>query len=64
MHEVEVAINHDLANFKRWLSSDKLSLNLVKTEYLLIGSQYNIINNLFTAPNVSIGEIPIRRVRD
>jgi hypothetical protein len=63
MHEVEVAINHDLANFKRWLSSDKLSLNLVKTEYLLIGSQYNIIN-LLTAPNVSIGEIPIRRVRD
>jgi hypothetical protein len=63
MHEVEVAINHDLANVKRWLSSNKQSLNMVKTEYLLIGSQYNI-NNVLTAPNVSVGDIPIRRVRE
>ena len=29
----EVAINDDLANIKQWLSANKLSLNLVKTEY-------------------------------
>ena len=47
--DAEVAINHDLANIKQWLSANKLSLNLVKTEYLLIGSRHNI-NNLFHAP--------------
>ena len=31
--DAEVAINHDLANIKQWLSANKLSLNLVKTEY-------------------------------
>ena len=62
IQEVEGAINHDLANIKRWLFSNKLSLNLVKTEYLLIGSRYNI-NNLLTAPNVYVGDTPINRVR-
>ena len=46
----EVAINHDLANIKQWLFANKLSLNRVKTEYLLIGSKYNI--NLFRSPKV------------
>jgi hypothetical protein len=32
MHEVEEAINHDFANVKRLFSSNKLSLNLVKTK--------------------------------
>ena len=47
----EVAINHDLANIKQWLFANKLSLNRVKTEYLLVGSRYNI-NNLFRSPKV------------
>ena len=34
--DVEVAINYDLATVKQWLSSNKLSLNFIKTEYLLI----------------------------
>ena len=62
MQEVEGAINHDLANVKRWLCSNKLSLNLVKDEYLLIGLRYNI-NNLLTAPNFYVGDTSINRVR-
>ncbi|CAB4001579.1 Hypothetical predicted protein, partial [Paramuricea clavata] len=31
IHDVEVAINHDLTNVKQWLSANRLSLNLVKT---------------------------------
>ena len=54
--DAEVAINHDLANIKQWLSANKLSLNLVKTEYLL--------NNLFHAPNVHVGDIPIKRMKE
>ncbi len=40
--EAEVAINADLNNIREWLLSNRLSLNLVKTEYLLIGSRHNI----------------------
>jgi retron-type reverse transcriptase len=40
--EAEVAVNADLNNITEWLLSNRLSLNLVKTEYLLIGSRHNI----------------------
>ncbi len=63
IQDVEVAINHDLTNVKQWLSANRLSLNLVKTEYLLIGSRYNI-NNLLAAPNVFVGDTPIKRVKE
>ena len=61
--DAEVAINHDLANIRQWLSANILSLNLVKTEYLLIGSRHNI-NNLFHSPNVHVGDRLIKRVRE
>ncbi|CAB4015864.1 Hypothetical predicted protein [Paramuricea clavata] len=62
IQDVEVAINHDLTNVKQWLTANRLSLNLVKTEYLLIGSRYNI-NNLLAAPNVFVGDTPIKKSR-
>ncbi|CAB4042980.1 Hypothetical predicted protein, partial [Paramuricea clavata] len=63
IQDVEVAINHDLTNVKQWLSANRLSLNLVKTEYLLIGSRYNK-NNLLAAPNVFVGDTPIKKVKE
>ena len=42
--KVEKAINHDLKNVREWLLANKLSLNLVKTKYLLIGSRFNLRN--------------------
>ena len=62
--ELQVTINHDLANVKQWLSANKLSLNLIKSEYLLIGSRHNI-NNISAVPNVSVGDVPlIKRVKE
>ena len=61
--ELQVTINHDLANVKQWFSANKLSLNLIKTEYLLIGSRHNI-NNISAVPNVSAGVVPIKRVKE
>jgi hypothetical protein len=63
LHDVEVAINHDLSNVNQWLCANKLSLNLVKTEYILIGSRHNI-NNILATPKVFVGEIPIKMVRE
>lgn len=37
--EVQSAMNADLERLKNWLLANKLSLNIVKTEFLLIGSK-------------------------
>ncbi|CAB4032478.1 Hypothetical predicted protein [Paramuricea clavata] len=60
--EAEVAVNVDLNNIREWLLSNRLSLNLVKTEYLLIGSRHNI-NTLEEQPRVFIGDEPIKGVQ-
>ena len=60
--EAEVAVNADLNNIREWLLSNRLSLNLVKTEYLLIGSRHNI-NTLEEQPSVFIGDEPIKGVQ-
>ena len=60
--ELEAAINYDLANVKRWPTSNKPSLNLIKTEYLLIVSRHNI--NDISVPNVSVRDVPIKRVKE
>ena len=61
--EIESKINSDLANVNAWLLANKLSLNLVKTEYLLIGSRSKI-NNLTSEPNIVINNRPIKRVTE
>ena len=45
IQQIESKINCDLINIKEWLLANKLSLNLTKTEYLVIGSPFNL-NNL------------------
>ena len=61
--EIESKINSDLANVNAWHLANKLSLNLVKTEYLLIGSRSKI-NNLTSEPNIVINNRPIKRVTE
>ena len=47
----------------QWLSAIRLSLDLVKTEYLLIGLRENI-DNLLAAPNVFVGDTPTKKVEE
>ena len=42
LNEAEEIANKELNHVKAWLSSNKLSLNIVKTEYILIGSRPKI----------------------
>ena len=42
LNEAEEIANKDLNNVKAWLSSNKLSVNIVKTEYIFIGSRPKI----------------------
>ena len=60
--EAEVAVNADLNNIREWLLSNRLSLNLVKTEYLLIGSHHNI-NTSEEQSRVFIEDEPIKGVQ-
>jgi hypothetical protein len=39
IEEVELAMNNDLLRIKEWFLANKLSLNVAKTEFLVIGSQ-------------------------
>ena len=51
-----------MINIKEWLLANKLSFNLTKTEYLVIGSPFNL-NNLTSEPNIMmIDNVPIKRV--
>ncbi len=54
--------NNDLINVRTWLSSNKLSLNIAKTEYILIGSRSKIIN-IDVQPAIKINNRPIKRVK-
>jgi hypothetical protein len=58
IQQFESKINCDLINIKEWLLANKLSLNLTKTEYLVIGSPFNL-NNLTSQPNIMIDNVPI-----
>ena len=37
--KVEITMNSDLENLRKWLIANKLSLNVAKTEFLLSGSK-------------------------
>jgi hypothetical protein len=55
----EVAINSDLENLRNWLMANKLSLNVAKTEFMLIGSKRMITN---FHPNIIIENKQIKQV--
>jgi hypothetical protein len=54
------AINSDLENLRKWLIANKLSLNVAKTEFMLIVSKPMIKNISDSCPNVYIENIRIK----
>ena len=62
--EVEGAINSDLENLYKWLTANKLSLNVTKTEFLLIGSNQILKSISNHQHNISIAENQIKQVSD
>ena len=61
VHEFNKCINLDLERIHLWLAANKLTLNLTKTEFLLIGSKQRLLN--FTAnPIATISQFPIKQV--
>ena len=62
--EVEGAMNSDLENLYKWLTANKLSLNVTKTEFLLIGSNQMLKSISNHQTNISIAENQIKQVSD
>ena len=61
IEEVESAINGDLLGVKEWLLANKLSLNLAKAEFLLIGSHHKL-RTLAYKPRIKIDQKIIKQV--
>jgi hypothetical protein len=49
--DVVTVVNSDLENLRKWLTSNKHSLNVAKTEFMLIGSKPMIKNIYDFHPN-------------
>jgi hypothetical protein len=64
MTDLETAINSDLENLRKWLIANKLSLNVAKTEFMLIGSKPMLKNISDSCPNVYIENIQIKQVHE
>ncbi len=60
--DIETAANSDLENLKNWLIANKLSLNVAKTEFMLIGSPQIIRNASNAQPNILIENKQIQQV--
>ena len=60
--DLEAAVNLDLENLRKWLISNKLSLNVAKTEFMLIGSKPMIKKISDSHPNIFIENKQIKQV--
>ena len=59
--EIQEKLENDLNNVHMWLLANKLTLNVIKTEYMLIGSRQRQ-SQINTEPILSIGSEGIKRV--
>ena len=62
--DIEMKLNHELENVHDWLLATKLTLNIEKTEYMIIGS-YNRISNTQKEGEIKIkiGDNDVKRVK-
>ena len=56
--EVENAVNSDLENLRKWLMANKVSLNMAKSEFMLIVSKPMITNISDFHLNIKIDNKP------
>ena len=62
MEDLEKRLNSDLENIYQWLVSNKLTLNLTKTEYMIIVSRQRL-NKIELSPDIKISGQLVKRVK-
>ena len=56
--------NHDLGTIQYWLLANRLSLNVLKTEYIYFASDYSFVNlGTDVSEAIRIGDKPLSRVQ-
>ena len=55
---IQSCLNEDLLIISKWLITNKLTLNMTKTEFMIIGSRQKL-NALTASPVLSINGAPI-----
>ena len=60
LSSIQSNLNHDLSNLSKWLTSNKLTLNSTKTEFLFICSRQRL-STLPDTLKLSINNVPINR---
>ena len=63
INDVENAINSDLENLRMWLCANKLSLNIAKTEFMLIGPRSLVHTVSDSRSNIMIENKPIKQLK-
>ena len=59
--DIQIKLNGDLQHIHSWLLANKLTLNIDKSEYMIVGSRQRL-SNIIDNPVISIGEQNIKRV--
>ena len=60
-YEIEIKLNKDIKNVHRWLTANKLSLNMKKTEFMIIGSRHRL-TTIENSPVLTLGGNNVKRV--
>ena len=60
-HDLESQINSDLKYIDRWLKANKLSLNVAKTEFMVISSRQKLQSLNDYTTNIHIDGVPINQ---
>ena len=63
VNELNRVLNNDLCNVSNWLARNKLSLNVAKTELIIIGSKQRLSQINDGELNVHINETNLKRVK-
>ena len=60
---VQSRLNEDMEKVHRWLLANKLTLNIKKTEYMLIGSRHRL-KDIQIDPKITLGDTEVNRVSE
>ena len=61
IYSIQSSLNRDLLNISHWLSANKLTLDMTKTEFMSIGKRQKL-NNLPSSPPLEINGTRINQV--
>ena len=61
IEDINYCLNHDLSNAYNWLSANKLTLDMTKTEFMLIASRQKL-SQFTESPSLTINENAIEQV--